>query len=393
MQDCIREIIKAKRAQTLSEPFYVFDLDRLKAHVDEIQKRFADNMTLCYAIKANPFLIAPLDAQLKKYEVCSPGELDICLHLGIDTKKIVFSGVNKRPADIAKAIEVGVGVVTLESYNQYLWVKEYVEEHDTPVTILPRLSNGFQFGMSEEELEDIVAHHDADSRIHLIGVQFFTGTQKKLAKTIEEIDYIVDLVGKLEQKYNYHAEQIEYGAGIKVAYFEGEDLDHPYDELDRISAHIGEKYSDRTFIIELGRYVAAYCGYYATSVTDTKINGDRRFALVDGGMNHVNYYGQNMAMRVPEMTHDQLEVSKEEEDWTIVGSLCTFADILIRKAHIKTPKIGDILIFHRIGAYSVTEGIYLFLSRRMPEIYYYSKASGMKLIREGIESSSLNGGK
>ena len=33
---------------------------------------------------------------------------------------------------------------------------------------------------------------------------------------------------------------------------------------------------------------------------------------------------------------------------------------------LKHAKIGDALVFERVGAYSVTEGIYLFLSRRMP---------------------------
>lgn len=47
-------------------------------------------------------------------------------------------------------------------------------------------------------------------------------------------------------------------------------------------------------------------------------------------------------------------------------------------------------MFHNIGAYSVTEGIYLFLSRRMPKIWLYSEAEGACLQRDGLETWKVN---
>lgn len=35
----------------------------------------------------------------------------------------------------------------------------------------------------------------------------------------------------------------------------------------------------------------------------------------------------------------------------------------MKQMPLKHAKIGDALVFERVGAYSVTEGIYLFLSR------------------------------
>lgn len=55
-------------------------------------------------------------------------------------------------------------------------------------------------------------------------------------------------------------------------------------------------------------------------------------------------------------------------------------------------RVGDYLAFHNIGAYSVTEGIYLFLSRRMPKIYLYDQKQGAVLLREGLETWKLNTG-
>ena len=51
---------------------------------------------------------------------------------------------------------------------------------------------------------------------------------------------------------------------------------------------------------------------------------------------------------------------------------------------------GDILAFENIGAYSVTEGIVLFLSRTMPRIILYHGENDIRLARDFIESSALN---
>ena len=44
--------------------------------------------------------------------------------------------------------------------------------------------------------------------------------------------------------------------------------------------------------LEMGRYIAATCGVYVSSVADTKTNKGQNYCIIDGGINHVNYYGQ-----------------------------------------------------------------------------------------------------
>ena len=53
-------------------------------------------------------------------------------------------------------------------------------------------------------------------------------------------------------------------------------------------------------------------------------------------------------------------------------------------------KIGDILAFCNVGAYSVTEGIYLFLSRTMPRILLAKEDGSIVVARDFTESSVLN---
>ena len=51
--------------------------------------------------------------------------------------------------------------------------------------------------------------------------------------------------------------------------------------------------------------------------------------------------------------------------------------------------MGDVLAFHNIGAYSVTEGPALFLSRNMPRIILAGD-DGARLVRDTIHSSAIN---
>ena len=143
--------------------------------------------------------------------------------------------------------------------------------------------------------------------------------------------------------------------------------------------------------VEMGRFFVSACGTYLTTVVDTKVNCGHAYAIADGGIHHVNYLGGNMGMRVPRIEHLRCDIARDTDvrDWTLCGSLCTTADVLVRKAAFDGLTPGDVLAFRYIGAYSVTEGPALFLSRDMPRIVLHG-ASGDRLARDTVHASDLN---
>ena len=149
-----------------------------------------------------------------------------------------------------------------------------------------------------------------------------------------------------------------------------------------------------TITLEAGRFLAAPCGSYITQVVDLKRSQGLNYCIVDGGIHHVNYYGQAMAMKIPfhRFMPRQASGRREEERWTVCGSLCTSGDMLVKNLPLPGPAMGDLLVFDRIGAYSVTEGIYLFLSRRLPRILTYTEADGLCLVRRDLPTDPLNDG-
>ncbi len=378
-------------AVSLDTPSYVFDTDILT----ERARWIADTIRpakLCFAMKANPFLVKTLDAYVERYEVCSPGEFHICVQNGLDMKKIVLSGVNKEYEDVRYAMEQGVVHYTAESGSQFYLVSCCAEELERHVEILLRVTSGNQFGMSEEDARQLIRERDKYPYVNIRGLQYFTGTQKKVIKKIAaEVEYIEGLIRRLKEEEGFVTRELEFGPGLGVPYFTKDDFSEDRRLLESFMELFREKRPyEVTF--EMGRYLTASCGYYMTKIMDQKRNDAVNVCIVDGGINHVNYYGQNMAMKTPILSYfpqHPLEQEKEEE-WTVYGSLCTVADILLKKLPLCDARIGDYLVFHNIGAYSVTEGIYLFLSRRMPKIYLYGEKEGVRLVRGALETWPWN---
>lgn len=386
-------ISRALQDTTINTPCYILDYDKLNKHMDNMLKIADDRVDYCYAMKANPYLIKEINKKISKIEVCSPGELEICRHYQIPGENIVFSGVNKTRQDIQIAFEYGVDVITIESKKQFELVLEYCREHSCNVKLLLRLTSGAQFGMEETEIRSIIANRENYPFIHIIGIHYFSGTQKKkIEKDIEEIVQLEEMLRDFAKDYGYIPEVLEYGLGLSVPYFEGEDFEHIYDNLIQLVDFIESRHVPYRFVFELGRYVVSSVGFYCTTVEDIKQNHDKNYCLIDGGIHQLNYYGQNMAMRTPIIWHirKNQDEGQEQQEWCICGSLCTFADVLARKATLKSVEIGDVLVFNHAGAYSITEAPYLFLSRRMPDIYRYSNTDGFGMLRQGGHTYQLN---
>ncbi len=386
----MREEKLRELAVSVGTPAFVFDTDILEKRVRMVAEKLRP-ARLCFAIKANPFLISAMDFLVERYEVCSPGEFHICLENGLDIGKVVLSGVNKEYEDVRYAMENGVQHYTAESVSQFHLVSRCASELGRRVDILLRVTSGNQFGMSEADVREVLHEREEHPNLQIAGLQYFTGTQKKAIKKIAgEVEYIEDFIQRLEREEQFVTRVLEFGPGLGVPYFTKDDMEEDMRLLDEFSALFKEE-RPYEVVFEMGRFLTASCGYYMTKVCDRKKNDKVNVLVVDGGIHHVNYYGQNMAMKTPVLSFfPQHAVENKTEEWTVYGSLCTVADILLKNVSLNDVRVGDYLVFHNIGAYSVTEGIYLFLSRKLPRVYLYSEKNGAVLIREALESYPLN---
>lgn len=395
-------------------PSYIFDVDELAARITKMKEILGDGVKLCFAMKANPFLVDAMKTLIGKFEVCSPGEFSICEHENVDMRSVVLSGVNKEKADIEHVMDDcgGVGIYTVESFQQLKILSECATARKKKISVLLRLTSGNQFGMSEEMIESIIADYKHYKYVDFRGIQCYTGTQKKKISHIEkELDWLDGFCDRLLEKYGYQAVELEYGPGLPVSYFQP-DLDNEnYEMLEAFSRKLDSIRGKYEITLEMGRYMAATCGVYISRIADMKENNGQHFCIIDGGINHVNYYGQTMAMKIPQIdfipmhktdTEDEVAVEEKcncdctaldttgEIRWNICGSLCTVADVVIKNLPLTNAKLGDMIAFYNIGAYSVTEGIYLFLSRKLPKVLVYDQEKKEHLLRDNFPTDVIN---
>ena len=371
-------------------PAFVFDEDALLSRAGQIRK-ILGGISFCYSIKANPFLIPALIPAVDYFEVCSPGELSICKKLSVPPEKIIYSGVNKETEDIEEAISYGVAILTAESVRHYELICGAALRLGKSADVLLRLSSKSQFGMSREDIETILEKKDAP--VNIAGLHYFAGTGRKQSKKHkEEIGMLTEYVSGLREKYCSSFKMLEYGPGLPFPYFEDEDFSDTLMPLKMIADDLRAAGEKLTLSVEMGRFLASSCGYYLTSVRDVKKSYDNGWCITDGGINHVNYLGQMMGMKVPVVSvfRDGKNITGQVTDnYTVCGSLCTTNDILIRSFGMSDPKTGDILVFSNIGAYSVTEAPALFLSRTLPAVLAH-KDGKIRLLRNRSESWKIN---
>lgn len=386
----MNDTILRSLAEQFSTPLYVFDADDFQKRAALCKKYFGEKVTLCYSMKANPFLLACLPGEISMLEVCSPGELTVCENAGADLTKIVFSGVNKTRECVERAMDDHVAVFTAESPLHLRHIEDAAAQRGIRVPVLMRLTSDNQFGMDEDLIVSLAARSGEYPHIAFVGLHYFSGTLKKRPTLIgRELDKMDALAQRVKAEAGIAFTHMEYGPGLWIDYF-GEGPDASEEALLREAAPLIRAAADKyALTVEMGRFYSAPCGTYLTTVMDTKTNCGYHYAIVDGGLHQMNYDGQMKGTQVPEI-HLLSGRAGEAEDWCICGSLCTPNDVLVRRVSMPAPEAGDILAFCRTGGYSICEGFALLLSRDVPAVVIWSEEAGARLAREHIGLDKLN---
>lgn len=364
-------------------PLYVFDLDEADRVISDVRKTTEESAKLCFAMKANPFLVNRIAYLADRIEVCSRGEYEICRTLGVDPGKLLISGVLKERKDLERILADcrGACVYTVESMNQLILLAQWAQKHQERLHAYLRLTSGNQFGMDKKTVKELFSIRKSFPLITIDGLHFFSGTQKRSSDAFkQELTWLDQFIRELETEENFKLKALEYGPGIAIPYFKGQE-DHRKEDLENLCKAVrGLTWKGQVFL-EMGRYLTGSAGYYLTSIKDLKTSDGKNYCIVDGGIHQFHYDGQIKGIYQPFVQISPQREEGEEKEWTICGSLCTDNDVLVKKIRLQGIKPGDILVFHRAGAYAMTEGLSLFLSHSLPGIAFYSRQGGWKLAR------------
>lgn len=378
--------------KNMTSSYYVFDVKTLSERVNKLREMLPKNVDLCYAVKANPFIIKEIAPLVERLEVCSPGEADICEKLHIPTAQMVISGVYKSVDFIEKLVAQPNAqyIHTIESISHLHLLDKLSKQYNVVLPVLIRLTNNSQFGIDEQAIDDIIANRSTYTHLKFKGIQFFSGTQKfSVKKYARELKKLDDYLWHLQNDYSFVSEELEYGTGFPVSYFKDETFDEE-NLMSEFSALLNTLTYKAHITLEVGRSLVASCGRYFTPVVDVKTSKKQQYAMVDGGLHHMQYFGQYMGIKHPYVSVIGKETQPSDETYIVCGSLCTMNDILVKDIPLPKLAIGDFLVFDNAGGYSMTEGMSLFLSRDLPSVFLKLLDGNLICVRERFETSTLN---
>ncbi|TFH85334.1 diaminopimelate decarboxylase [Billgrantia azerbaijanica] len=354
-------------ADEVGTPCYVYSRATLTRHFRAYTEALGSHPHLiCYAVKANSNLaVLDLLARLGAgFDIVSVGELERVLAAGGDPAKVVFSGVAKQEAEMARALEVGIKCFNVESrpelerldavagrLGQVAPVSLRVNP-DVDAGTHPYISTGLKenkFGIPVDEALAVYELADALPNVRVVGLDCHIGSQlTELAPFLDALDRLLVLLERLRSR-GIEVEHLDLGGGLGVPYRD-EHPPAPFDYAASLLERLAQwKGGERlTLLFEPGRSIAANAGVLLTRVEYLKPGETKSFAIVDAGMNDLirpSLYQAWQAILPVDMRHP-----RESATYDVVGPVCETGDFLGKERELAIAP-GDLLAVRSAGAY------------------------------------------
>jgi len=386
------EVPVAEIAAQVGTPFYLYSHRTLRHHFQVFDSAFAEvPHIVCFAVKANSntAIIRTFVREGGGVDIVSGGELYRALKAGVDPGKVVYSGVGKREDEIDAALRAGILLFNVESAQELETIDERAGKLGTRAGIglrvnpdvdpetHPHISTGLKenkFGINIEA--SLAAYRRAAAMKHLDikGVSCHIGSQvTKLSPFTDALARLKELVRRLREE-GIAIRYLDLGGGLGITY-DREAPPHPSEYARAIID--ASRDMDCTFIFEPGRVIVGNAGILVTRVLYTKKSEDKRFVIVDAGMNDL------IRPSLYDSYHQlQPVIRRERDDITadVVGPICESGDFIAKGRRIPAFERGELIAVMSAGAYGFSMSSNYNSRPRIPEVLV--RDGGWHVIRE-----------
>jgi diaminopimelate decarboxylase len=363
------QIPLGKLAARFGTPLYAYSTRAIRERVNAFNHAFRNtDHAVCYSVKANSNLsilrlLAKLDCG---FDVVSGGELERVRRASPKSlKQVVFSGVGKTSDEIDAALRAGILLFNLESASELEVIARCASRlkraariafrvnPDVPADTHPYISTGLQkhkFGVPLSEARGLYALAAKAKHLRVAGVSVHIGSQiTDYAPFFAAMERVAELVRELRAD-GHDIRFVDSGGGLGINYGAGGD-DFTRAVADYAQA-IERPLTDLnvTLLLEPGRSIVGPAGILLTRVLYRKSNGEKKFVIVDAGMNDLIrpslYQAEHQIVPV-EMPNSHPETVD------IVGPVCESGDFFARDRHITFVGEGKLLAILDAGAYGM----------------------------------------
>jgi len=360
------DVAVAEIAREFGTPSYVYSRATLERHWHAFDQAMGDLPHLiCFAVKANSNLaVLNVLARLGSgFDIVSVGELERVLAAGGDPAKVVFSGVGKQPAEMRRALEVGIHCFNVESEAELETLNQVAAEmgKQAPVSLRvnpdvdanthPYISTGLKenkFGVAIEKAPAFYHRAAQLENIRIEGVDCHIGSQlTQLSPFMDALERVLLLVQELE-KSGIKIHHLDLGGGLGVRY-NNETPPQPAEYAEALRNRL--KDMPYQILMEPGRAIAANAGILLTRVDYLKPSDGKHFAVVDAAMNDLIRPSLYQAWQ--EIIPADLSVSGTQANYDLVGAICETGDFIGKDRQLSLSQ-GQLLAVRSAGAYGFT---------------------------------------
>ncbi len=383
-------------ANKYQTPYYVYDFDYITNQYQGLKTAFkARKSLIAYAVKANSNLsvIKHLASLGAGADCVSIGEVKRALKVGIAPYKIIFSGVGKIDSEIKEALELGILMINVESDAELQRVEFIAKELDVIARISirvnpnidpkthPYISTGLhenKFGVDIDTAKRMYIQCKNSENLEATGIHCHIGSQLTELQPIKEsVQIIADLVRNLSA-LKIDLSFIDVGGGLGIIY----DDEKLIDTNEYAQAILETMFGlDITIVCEPGRFLVGNSGTFVTKVLYEKINGEKRFVIVDGAMNDLIRPSLYNAYHKIEVLND----NKEFSDCNLVGPVCESGDFFAKNIELPQTQHNDLVAIYSAGAYCFTMASNYNTRGKVAEIAYENGEDRLIRKRETFE--------
>lgn len=384
-------------ASEFGTPVFVYDEQHLRARCREAVSVFGEGVA--YATKA--FLCTAMARLVHEegmhLDVATGGELHVALHAGVPADRLVLHGNNKSAAELAMAVDAGVGRIVVDSFDELDRLDTLAGQTGVAPKILLRLTPGvkaethdyiatghddskFGFTVSTGAADEAIRRARASDAVELVGVHAHIGSQVFVVSSFAKAAAVV-----AEVAAPHDLPEMSIGGGLGVPYVADERAPTITEWGSAVLDACAKAGVTARVTAEPGRSIAAAAAVTLYEVgTIKRIPGIRTYVSVDGGMSdnpRPVLYGSGYEAFLPRRVE-----ADRPDTVTIVGKHCESGDVLVRDAALPAGvAVGDILGTAVTGAYGHSMGSNYNKVPRPPVVFVADGDARLVVRRETLD--------
>ena len=352
-------------ADLYKTPLYVYDGDQIQRNFKAFQKAVSElNSKVYFAVKANSSvaILSLLKSVGAGADIVSGGELQRALVANIKANDIIFSGVGKTDEELLLAMKHSIGQINVESGAELERISELAFANNLKCSVALRInvdvdpgshekistgqkSTKFGIGLNEGQAEDYYQKIISHPNLNPAGLAVHIGSQLTRLEPFEKAYKVLLNFANYLRGNGFDVPCLDLGGGFGIDYKTNTNPD--FSEYGKMVSSLFQNQGYKLGF-EPGRSIVANSGSLITKVIYVKNVINKRFIIVDAGMNDL------IRPTLYEAYHriDNLQERGDHRELSdIVGPICETGDYLAKDRMMPPVEAGDYLAVRGVGAY------------------------------------------